>query len=106
MHWFYLSLAALFEITWVIAMKYSHGFSAMIPSAIAAIGSILSVVFLSMAVRQLPMSTAYALWTGTGIAGTAIAGVFLFNERLTFPQIICIGLIACGIIGLKLLVRE
>jgi len=52
------------------------------------------------------MGTAYALWTGTGIAGTAIAGVFLFNERLTFPQIICIGLIACGIIGLKLLVRE
>ena len=106
MHWIFLLLAALFEVSWAIAMKYSNGFSVLIPSIVTVVGYILSAIFLSLALRQLPLGTAYAMWTGVGILGTTILGVFLFNEKLNIPQIICVLVIVIGIAGLKLFVKE
>lgn len=106
MQWIILLLAGLFEIGWAIAMKYSNGFTVLLPSVITAVGYIASAVFLSMALKQLPLGTAYAMWTGMGIVGTTVLGVFLFQEKLTIPQIICVVMILVGIIGLKLLAKE
>ena len=106
MHWIFLLLAAIFEVSWAIAMKYSDGFSVLVPSIITVVGYILSAVFLSLALKQLPLGTAYAMWTGFGIIGTSVLGVFLFNEKLTVPQVICVILIVVGIVGLKLLGKE
>ena len=106
MHWIFLLLAALFEVSWAIAMKYSNGFSVLIPSIVTVVGYILSAIFLSLALRQLPLGTAYAMWTGVDILGTTILGVFLFNEKLNIPQIICVLVIVIGIAGLKLFVKE
>ncbi|MBE5917686.1 MAG: multidrug efflux SMR transporter [Pseudobutyrivibrio ruminis] len=106
MHWIFLFLAAIFEVSWAIAMKYSDGFSVLVPSIITVVGYILSAVFLSLALKQLPLGTAYAMWTGFGIIGTSVLGVFLFNEKLTVPQVICVILIVVGIVGLKLLGKE
>ena len=78
----------------------------MIPSVITIVGYILSAVFLSMALKNLPLGTAYAMWTGFGIIGTSVLGVFLFQEKLSVPQVICIMLIVVGIAGLKLLGKE
>ena len=103
MHWFYLLLAALFEVTWAVAMKYSDGFTVLLPSLVTAVTYILSAVFLSFALKELNLGTAYAMWTGFGIVGTSILGVFLFQERLSALQVVCVLLIAAGIIGLKLL---
>ena len=106
MKWVTLALAAVFEISWAIAMKYSEGFSVLVPSIITAAGYIASAVFLSMALKELPLGTAYAMWTGAGIVGTTLLGTILFRERLTLPQCICVILIVAGIVGLKLLGRE
>lgn len=106
MQWIILLFAGIFEIGWAIAMKYSNGFTVLLPSVITAVGYIASAVFLSMALRQLPLGTAYAMWTGMGIVGTTVLGVFLFRERLTVPQVICVVMILVGIIGLKLLAKE
>ena len=106
MQWIILLLAGLFEIGWAIAMKYSDGFTVLLPSVITAVGYIASAVFLSMALKQLPLGTAYAMWTGMGIVGTTVLGVFLFQEKLSVPQVICVILILVGIIGLKLLAKE
>ena len=106
MQWIILLLAGLFEIGWAIAMKYSDGFTVLLPSVITAVGYIASAVFLSMALKQLPLGTAYAMWTGMGIVGTTLLGVLLFQEKLSVPQVICVILILVGIIGLKLLAKE
>jgi len=106
MQWIILLLAGLFEIGWAIAMKYSDGFTVLLPSVITAVGYIASAVFLSMALKQLPLGTAYAMWTGMGIVGTTVLGVLLFQEKLSAPQVICVILILVGIIGLKLLAKE
>ena len=103
MQWILLGLAGIFEVTWAIAMKYSNGFTVLLPSVITVIGYIASALFLSMALKQLPLGTAYAMWTGFGIVGTSILGVFLFQEKLSLPQVICIIMIVAGIAGLKLL---
>ena len=87
-------------------MKYSEGFSVLIPSAITIVGYIVSAIFLSLALKHLSLGTAYAMWTGIGIIGTTILGVVLFHEKLSVPQIICVVMIAAGIIGLKLLAKE
>ena len=97
-----LLLAGIFEIIWAIAMKYSNGFSVLIPSIITAITYILSAIFLALALKDLPLNIAYIVWVGFGIAGTAILGVLLFQEKLTITQIICIVVIILGIAGLKL----
>ncbi|MBQ6407742.1 MAG: multidrug efflux SMR transporter [Butyrivibrio sp.] len=106
MQWIILLLAGLFEVGWAITMKYSDGFTVLLPSVITVIGYIASAVFLSMALKHLPLGTAYAMWTGMGIVGTSILGVFLFHEKLSAPQVICVILILVGIIGLKLLAKE
>lgn len=103
MQWIYLLLASGFEITWATAMKMSDGFSRLVPAIITVAGYIASAVFLSAAMKKIPLGTAYAMWTGIGIIGTSVLGVLLFHEALNVPQVICIVLIAVGIAGLKLL---
>ncbi len=106
MKWVYLIMAGILEITWAVAMKKSEGFTLLVPSIITGVGYIASAVFLSLALKQLPLGTAYAIWTGMGIVGTAVLGVFLFHEKLSVPQVICVILIVIGIVGLKLLSKE
>ena len=103
MQWIMLLIAGSLEITWAVAMKYSEGFSKLGPSALTAVTYILGAVFLALALKKLPLGTAYAMWTGMGIIGTTVLGVLLFKETLSFPQVICILLIAGGIAGLKIL---
>ena len=106
MRWIYLLIAGALEITWAVAMKMSNGFSVLTPSIIAGVGYIASAVFLAIALKQLPLGTAYAMWTGMGIVGTTLLGVFLFHEKLSVPQVICVILIIVGIAGLKILAKE
>ena len=99
MKWFYLLLAGALEITWAVAMKKSNGFTVLIPSIITGVGYIASAVFLAIALKQLPLGTAYAIWTGMGIVGTTLLGIFFFNEKLSVPQVACVILIVIGIAG-------
>ena len=101
MAWVYLVIAGLFEITWAIGLKYAEGFTRLVPSVITIIGMILSVVLLGLALRELPVGTGYAVWTGIGTVGAAILGMILFQEPATAIRLGCIGLIVAGIIGLK-----
>ena len=101
MAWVYLAVAGLFEMVWAIALKYADGFTKLWPSAIAVIGMIASVILLELSLRDLPVGTAYAVWTGIGTVGAAILGMVLFQEPATAIRIGCIGLIVCGIAGLK-----
>lgn len=103
MEWVFLLLAGASEATWATAMKASEGFSKTGPTAITIIGLVLSMIFLALALKNLPLGTAYAIWTGIGIVGTSILSVFLFNEAISPAQVICIILIATGIVGLRLL---
>ena len=103
MHWLMLLLAGVFEVSWAYSMKLSEGFSKLVPSIVTIVGYILSAVFLSIALKKLPLGTAYAMWTGFGIIGTTLLGIFIFHESLSIPQIICVALIVSGIVGLKLL---
>ncbi|MBQ1734787.1 MAG: multidrug efflux SMR transporter [Lachnospiraceae bacterium] len=106
MKWIYLFIAGVLEITWAVTMKMSNGFTLLIPSIITGVGYIASAVFLSIALKQLPLGTAYAMWTGMGIVGTTMLGIFLFHEKLTVAQIICVIMIVVGIAGLKILAKE
>ena len=106
MHWLMLLLAGIFEVGWTLAMKYSEGFTKLVPSIITIVGYILSAIFLAIALKKLPLGTAYAMWTGFGIVGTSVLGIFLFNEKLSLPQVICVLLIVIGIVGLKLLAKD
>ena len=106
MQWIMLILAGVFEVTWACTMKYSNGFTVFLPSVITVVEYIASAVFLAVALKHLPLGTAYAMWTGFGIIGTSVLGIFLFNEKLSVPQVICIVLIVIGIVGLKLLSKE
>ncbi|MBP3205004.1 MAG: multidrug efflux SMR transporter [Lachnospiraceae bacterium] len=101
MEWMMLILAGVFEVTWACAMKYSEGFTVLMPSILTAVGYIASAVFLAVALRHLPLGTAYAMWTGFGIVGTSVSGVFLFQEKMSLTQAGFVLLIVVGIIGLK-----
>lgn len=103
MHWIYLLIAGLFEVGWAIGLKLSHGFSQAIPSILTIIGMIASFYFLSLALKNLPLGTAYAIWTGIGTIGTVIFGILLFKEPVDTVRILCILLIISGITGLKLI---
>lgn len=105
MKWIMLLLAGASEITWAMSMKMSEGFSKVVPTIITVVFYILSAVFLSAALKKLPLGTAYALWTGMGIVGTTLCGVFMFKEVLSPAQIVCIIMIVIGIAGLKLLAK-
>ena len=100
--WLLLFLAGLAEVGWVIGLKYSAGFSRLWPSVftIAAMGA--SILALGLAVRTLPIGTAYAVWTGIGAVGAAVAGLVLFGESASALRLFCIALIVVGVVGLKL----
>lgn len=102
MKWLVLVIAGIFEVWWAVGLKYSEGFTKLVPSVLTVIGMIASFYFLSLALKELPLGTAYAIWTGIGTIGTVILGVFLFKEPIDFVRLVCIGLIVAGIIGLKL----
>jgi len=103
MQWIMLLLAGLAEITWAAAMKLADGFTKPLPSIVTIVFYLLSAVFLSAALKKLPLGTAYAMWTGFGIVGTSLLGIFCFQESLSTPQILCVLMIVCGIVGLKIL---
>jgi quaternary ammonium compound-resistance protein SugE len=100
--WALLLLAGLAEIGWVIGLKYSEGFTRLWPSAFTATSLTASMVLLGLAVRTLPIGTAYAVWTGIGALGAAIAGLILFGESASAMRLGCIALIIAGVVGLKL----
>ncbi len=105
MHWIYLIIAGMFEISWAVGLKFSHGFSRIIPSILTVVCMILSFYFLAQALKNLPLGTAYAIWTGIGTIGTVICGIILFKEPATALRLFCIALIVSGITGLKLLTQ-
>ena len=101
MAWTYLAVAGLFEIGWAIGLKYSDGFSKPVPSLLTAMAMGISLWLLSIAMRSIPVGTAYAVWTGIGAVGVAVLGMVLFGESREFLRVICLFLIIAGIIGLK-----
>lgn len=101
MAWTYLFFAGLFEIGWAIGLKYTEGFSRLYPSLLTVVAMALSLALLGLALKTLPVGTAYAVWTGIGAVGTAALGIYLFDEPATTLRIGCIGLIVAGIVGLK-----
>jgi quaternary ammonium compound-resistance protein SugE len=102
MAWLYLMLAGLFEIGWAIGLKYTEGFSRPVPTLLTVACMIISLGLLGLALKTLPIGTGYAVWTGIGTIGTALLGIYLFNEPATALRLACIALIVCGIAGLKL----
>lgn len=103
MQWLLLFVAGCFETGWAVGLKYSDGFTRLVPSILTVIGYVASLVFLGFAMKQLPLGTAYAIWTGIGTVGAFVMGMLLFKEIVTIPQVICVALIITGIVGLKLL---
>ncbi len=104
--WLYLAAAGVLEIAWAVGLKFTHGFTRFWPS-VWTIGSMaVSLYLLSLAVRSLPIGTAYAVWTGIGAAGTAIAGMLFLGEPREWVKVLCIFLILAGIAGLKLFSRS
>ena len=101
MSWVYLFVAGLFEIGWAIGLKYTNGFTRLVPTLLTAVSMVISLGLLGIALKTLPVGTAYAIWTGVGAVGTAILGVYLLGEPATVGRIVCIGLIVSGIVGLK-----
>lgn len=101
MNWIHLAIAGIFEIAWAIGLKYTEGWSRLVPSLITVVLMIASFYFLSLAVKTLPIGTAYAVWTGIGTVGAAILGMILFDEPRDILRILCILLIVGGIAGLK-----
>ena len=102
MAWTYLFIAGVLEIVWAIGLKYTAGFTRLVPSAITIAAMVVSLWFLALALRSIPVGTGYAVWTGIGAVGTALLGIVLFAEPATLARLGCIGLIVAGIIGLKL----
>ena len=101
MSWFILIIAGLFEIGWAIGLKYSEGFTRLWPS-IGTLGAMLvSIILLGIALKELPVGTAYAVWTGVGAVGTAILGIYLFGDSASVARLACLAMITGGIIGLK-----
>lgn len=102
MAWIILVAAGLFEIGWAIGLKYTDGFTRPLPTVATIASMIVSLGLLGLALRTLPLGTAYAVWTGVGTIGTALFGILLFGEPAQALRLACIGLILAGIVGLKL----
>lgn len=102
MAWIYLLIAGILEMGWAVGLKYTHGFTNLVPGVLTLVSMVGSFLFLSLALRDLPISMAYAIWTGIGIVGTVIAGLILFQETLTPWQSLSVVLIVAGLIGLRL----
>ena len=101
MEWIWLVIAGGFEVVWAVGLKYTEGFTRLWPSlgTVAAMG--VSMWLLALALKTIPIGTAYAVWTGIGAAGTAILGIILFGESRDWLRLLCIGLVIAGIAGLK-----
>lgn len=106
MAWVLLVIAGMLEIGWAIGLKYTEGFTRLWPSIGTIAAMVASMALLGVAVRTLPIGTAYAIWTGIGTMGTVLAGIFLLGEPATFIRLVCVLLILLGIIGLKLLATQ
>lgn len=102
MSWFLLLLAGLFEVAWALGLKYSDGFSRPLPTALTLAALITSLTLLGMAMKHLPLGTAYALWSGIGAVGTVVAGIWLFGESVSPVRLLSVLLILTGLVGLKL----
>ncbi len=102
MNWIYLIIAGFLEIGWAVGLKYTEGWTRLVPSVLTGATMIASFYFLSLALKTLPIGTAYAVWTGIGTVGAAVLGMVLFNEPRDFLPILCILLIIGGIAGLKI----
>jgi quaternary ammonium compound-resistance protein SugE len=105
MHWLLLFVAGVLEIGWAVGLKYTAGFTRLGPTVATVACMIASIGLLGIAVRNLPLGTAYAVWTGIGTVGTALVGIALFREPATAARLVCIALIVMGIAGLKLTSR-
>jgi quaternary ammonium compound-resistance protein SugE len=105
MNWILLVVAGLLEVGWAIGLKYSEGFTRLWPSVITVVAMSLSVFLLAVAMRSLPVGTAYAVWTGIGAVGTVILGIALFGESASPGRLLCVGLIIAGIAGLKFITK-
>jgi quaternary ammonium compound-resistance protein SugE len=102
MAWLLLLAAGLMEVGWAIGLKYTEGFTRLVPSVLTLAAMAVSLGLLGLALKTLPIGTAYAIWTGIGAVGTAILGIVLFGDPATMARLACIGLIVAGIAGLKL----
>lgn len=102
MAWTFLLIAGVMETVFAVALKESNGFTRLVPTVIFAIASVISFTLLSLALRTLPVGTAYAVWTGIGAAGTAIVGIVLLDERADLFRLVSIVLIIAGVVGLRL----
>ena len=102
MPWTLLFVAGLFEVAWAVGLKYTDGFSKLVPSVLTVTAMVASVVLLGLAMKQLPVGTAYAVWTGIGTVGTVILGIVLMGDSAAPMRLVCLALIMLGIAGLKL----
>ncbi|PWB32823.1 quaternary ammonium compound-resistance protein SugE [Pseudomonas sp. SDI] len=101
MSWIILFFAGLFEVGWAVGLKYTDGFTRPLPTALTVAAMAVSLGLLGLAMKELPLGTAYAIWTGVGAIGTVIAGIILFGESMAFMRLLSVGLIVAGLIGLK-----
>lgn len=99
--WAWLMAAGLLEVAWALGLKLSKGFTRPIPTVLTLIALAASFVLLAHALRTLPVSTGYAVWTGIGAVGTATLGILLLHESVSVGRVACLGLIVAGIVGLK-----
>ncbi|WP_075294634.1 quaternary ammonium compound efflux SMR transporter SugE [Pseudomonas fluorescens] len=102
MSWIILFFAGLFEVGWAVGLKYTEGFSKPLPTVLTALAMLVSLGLLGLAMKHLPLGTAYAVWTGVGAVGTVIAVIVLFGESMALLRLASVALIVCGLVGLKL----
>lgn len=102
MAWVYLVVAGVLEVVWAVGLKYSEGFSRLVPSVITVVATAASFWLLALSLKHIPLGTGYAIWVGIGAVGTAFVGMWLFKEPATAARLVCVGLIVAGIVGLKL----
>ena len=106
MAWVVLLVAGLFEVGWAVGLKYTDGFTRLVPSLWTVASMVVSLWLLGLALKSLPLGTAYAIWTGVGTVGTAVLGILLFHESADALRLACIALILAGILGLKLVTPD
>ena len=102
MSWIILFFAGLFEVAWAVGLKYTEGFTRPLPTLLTVLAMVASLGLLGLAMKQLPLGTAYAVWTGVGAVGTVIAGILLFGESMAPVRVLSVALILSGLVGLKL----
>lgn len=100
--WIILFFAGLFEVGWAVGLKYTDGFTRPLPTLLTVAAIVVSLALLGLAIKELPLGTAYAIWTGIGALGTVAAGILLFGEAISFIRLLSVTLIVCGLVGLKL----